>query len=1381
MAASPLGPTEQYRWQLTQISNNRGVKVDIELCRKTLAIAKARLAVIQTELQQVTGGAVRSVQQVQATQKWLKDHGCELPNLQANTIEKALERDDWTPEVFKTLTLRAEAAHSLKAKSLLRCCDPDSGRIYGTMVYAGAGTGRLASHSPNLQNLHREAAAGDTALAVTAILTGDLAAVASLGPVMQVLSETEQALLVAGEGNRFFDGDWSGQESRIGAWLCGAIWKRDAWEESDRSSKPEDQPYFQIGAKCDLPPGVSVRDFGKALDLACQYGSGAERVKRQMLKTLDLPADFDFERCVQIWRAENQDIVRFWKRLQSCAVAALRRPGAMIDCGRLTFWFDGTFLKMRLPSGRMITYPFAREGSGRYGDAVVIFKDAQQGRFEDCNDGNGFWGGSLLENSVQAIGSDVLMDAVVRLEEAGYPVVLTIHDQVLVEMPKNEGSVGEFRCLIERRPTWAPDLPLAVKVRSGPRLAKIDLPVTNWAAGSWDDVPVYTAQHKVRPKRPKAERPPKPPRPKVVKPDQPGSDRPARAGQPAEPQRPLSPTERAARWVAFVRREAESTDHLAALHLYDRADPAEAARMRARDAERLALALAWNGEGTAPDVFAAAWAPKSQTNGEGKPDGVGDPLAAMPGLPGAAIPEEPRPEATPSEDFIADQAGAVGAPDRDEAAHFLALLDPGAVRFTFQTFDDDKDRKLKSLARIIHGSLSECFAELAWLNSAGAGIFVTINETDFKGRTIANIVRVRALFADFDGGAALPTDGPQPFLIVQSSETGRHLYWKPDNIALDAFTATQELIIKRFSSDPKPKDLPRVMRLPGFLHRKSEPFMTRILDVHEDALVCSAADFGTVSANRDEIPEWIKADVGSRADLGGAPEADADPWRELNSLALASLGKWVPELFGETAVYQPGTGAYRVSSKALGRDLEEDLSIHPDGIVDFGVADQGDEREGKRSPIDIVMEFQDVDEDTAFDWLDAQLRGDTGQGEAGQTGGTQSQASAKQLPELDEWDAGDLLSGPLPVPRQWLIGGIFCRSFLSGLVAPGDVGKTTLRLTQAIELATGRELLGLRVYAQAKVLVISFEDDRAELHRRLLAICQHHGIAPAELKSWLFCRDLNGGAKLAELDARGRRRQIGALDGMLRRAIARTGCSLAVLDPFVKVHALNESDNPDMDFVCSLLIKIAQDCNIGVDSPAHTHKGQIQAGDADARRGASAQRDAGRLDYTLTVMSEDEAKQFGIAADERKRYMRLDKAKANIVRAVKARWFRLISVRLNNADSVYIDGDEVQAIERWEPPETWADAAPEALNAILDAIDAGLPDGRRYSDHSKAKGREAWQVVQKHCPGKGEAQCREMIRQWVKAGVLVEKDYDDPTARKPRKGLFVDSDKRPHY
>jgi RecA-family ATPase len=192
-----------------------------------------------------------------------------------------------------------------------------------------------------------------------------------------------------------------------------------------------------------------------------------------------------------------------------------------------------------------------------------------------------------------------------------------------------------------------------------------------------------------------------------------------------------------------------------------------------------------------------------------------------------------------------------------------------------------------------------------------------------------------------------------------------------------------------------------------------------------------------------------------------------------------------------------------------------------------------------------------------------------------------------QRAELDEWDAGDLLCSGVPAPRQWLYGRQLCCHFLSSLVAPGDVGKTTMRLTQAIELGTDHELLGHRIYRRCRVLVVSLEDDRDELWRRLLAICKHHGVDPAELKGWLFCRDLIGAKLVEAVDGE---RQLGALEPMLRRAIERRRPDLVILDPFVKLHALDENKNPDMDFVCSQLIKLAQDYNIAIDSPAHTRQ-----------------------------------------------------------------------------------------------------------------------------------------------------------------------------------------------
>ena len=83
------------------------------------------------------------------------------------------------------------------------------------------------------------------------------------------------------------------------------------------------------------------------------------------------------------------------------------------------------------------------------------------------------------------------------------------------------------------------------------------------------------------------------------------------------------------------------------------------------------------------------------------------------------------------------------------------------------------------------------------------------------------------------------------------------------------------------------------------------------------------------------------------------------------------------------------------------------------------------------------------------------------------------------------------------------------------------------------------------------------------------------------------------------------------------------------------------------------------------------------------------------------------------------------------------------------------------------------------LNAVFDDIDRGMPNGQRYSGASAATDRAAWPVVARHCPTKTEAQCREVIRTWIKTELLYEADYDDRKQRKSLKGLHVDATKRP--
>jgi hypothetical protein len=383
--------------------------------------------------------------------------------------------------------------------------------------------------------------------------------------------------------------------------------------------------------------------------------------------------------------------------------------------------------------------------------------------------------------------------------------------------------------------------------------------------------------------------------------------------------------------------------------------------------------------------------------------------------------------------------------------------------------------------------------------------------------------------------------------------------------------------------------------------------------------------------------------------------------------------------------------------------------------------------------------------------------------------------SATATDDLNEWDAGDD-PGAIP-PRQWLLANQFCCSFISSIVSAGGVGKSALRLLQFISLALGRSLCGQHVFRRSRVLLISLEDDHDELQRRIKAVLDHYGIDRSELKGWLFCATPKG-VKLAQLN--GRTHIVGPLEQQLRDAITRRKPNLVSLDPFIKTHGLDENKSVDMDFVCDLLATFAIEFGIAVDSPHHVHKGTLTPGDADSGRGSSGIRDAGRLVYTLTPMSEDEASTHGIAAEDRGEYIRLDRAKVNLIgRAGKPEWFQLIGVAIGNATPEYEAGDTIQVVVPWAPTSPWADVSAVTLNAVLDDIDRGLDNGQRYSNAPAATDRAVWPVVQKHCPDKKEGQCRQIIHKWLETGLLYSEDYDDPIQRKPKPGLRVNDSKRP--
>lgn len=165
--------------------------------------------------------------------------------------------------------------------------------------------------------------------------------------------------------------------------------------------------------------------------------------------------------------------------------------------------------------------------------------------------------------------------------------------------------------------------------------------------------------------------------------------------------------------------------------------------------------------------------------------------------------------------------------DRAEAQRFLRYF--ARTCFSFQTFDEST-RKDKALTRLRHGSFEEHAEELEALNKQGAGVFFTVNETDGKGRTISNIVKVCALFVDLDGAPLEPVlaHSVPPHIVVATSPERWHAYWLTDDCPLERFKDAQQRLLQTFGGDPAVCDLPRVMRLPGFLNQKATPFLCHI-------------------------------------------------------------------------------------------------------------------------------------------------------------------------------------------------------------------------------------------------------------------------------------------------------------------------------------------------------------------------------------------------------------------------------------------------------------------------------------------------------------------------------------------------------------------------
>jgi len=462
LALRQLSQDEMTDYHVNERINDRGVKVDVDLCKAAIRYADAELAEIQAIVTEITGGlAVRSPRMREWVLARVTDEQKKLMWVgEKYSIDKAVRAnllacDDLDPDVREVVQCADDlwASSIAKFKRLQELADVEDDRVRGAFVFAGgSATGRASSYGAQVHNFTRKTAKDPAAV------RDDMVCGRAIVPLhgRRVTDVLKGMLRPALVGN-FVVADWSAIEARVNPWLSGM---------GDEKLKQFDQDIYKINAAATF--GCSVdqvtddqRQIGKVQELSCGYAGGVGAFAAMgRAYGIHLP-EADAKRMVDAWRRSNQWAVRFWSELERAYTSAMHTPNAEFSAGRVTYLFDRQHLWYILPSGRVLCYPFAKLEDDGISYCKAAWKPAADAKEWPRAR---LWKGLACENITQAVANDVLRHALRQLDN----VVLHVHDEIVLE----DGDPDVLRRVMCTSPPWAAGLPLKAEVKQMTRYGK---------------------------------------------------------------------------------------------------------------------------------------------------------------------------------------------------------------------------------------------------------------------------------------------------------------------------------------------------------------------------------------------------------------------------------------------------------------------------------------------------------------------------------------------------------------------------------------------------------------------------------------------------------------------------------------------------------------------------------------------------------------------------------------------------------------------------------------------------------------------------------------------------------------------------------------------